>query len=365
VVNLIHIPSQNDYRKRLGADFAAKTPPDIMLINYRRYAEFAAKGALEPLGPYLDHSTQIKQTDFYPAAIDPFIWKGVVSCIPQNLSSLVVYYNKDLFTQAGIATPQPGWTWDDFVRTAQALTRDTDGDGRTDQFGIGTEVSLLRLAPFIWQNNGALVDDAATPTRLTLNTPAAREAFQWFVDLQVKQHVAPDAAAEESESSERRFLNGRLGMLLNSRRGTPTYREIQSFDWDVALLPQGRTPAGVLHSDAYCMASATTNKPAAWAFIEYANSVEGQTIIAKSGRTVPSLRSVAESAAFLDPNAKPQTSRVFLDGIAAIRTVPIMEHWADIEDLTSEELSRAFYGQASVDEAIRTAEERSAPFFKP
>jgi len=80
---------------------------------------------------------------------------------------------------------------------------------------------------------------------------------------------------------------------------------------------------------------------------------------------VPSLRSVAESAAFLDPNAKPQTSRVFLDGITDIRTVPIMARWADIEDLTSEELSRAFYGQASEDEAICAAQERSAPFFKP
>ena len=53
-VNLVHIPDQGDYRKRLGADFAAGTPADIVLINYRRYAAFAAKGVLEPLAPYLD-----------------------------------------------------------------------------------------------------------------------------------------------------------------------------------------------------------------------------------------------------------------------------------------------------------------------
>lgn len=365
VVNLIHIPSQGDYLKRLGADFAAGTPPDVMLMNYRRYADFAAKGALEPLGPYLAVSTTIKQADFYPSAIDPFTWNGVITCIPQNVSSLVVYYNKDLFAEAGLATPKAGWSWDDFVSTAQALTKDTDGDGRSDQFGIGSEISLLRLAPFIWQNNGTLIDDAAAPARLTLDTPAAREAFQWFVDLQVKYHAAPDAAAEASESSERRFLNGRLGMFLNSRRGTPTYREISSFDWDVAPLPAGRAQASVLHADGYCMASASKNKQSTWAFIEYANSVAGQTIVAKSGRTVPSLRSVAESEAFLDPSAKPQTSRVFLDVINDIRPVPVMEHWADIEELASAELSRAFYGEATVDEAIRTAEERTLPFFKP
>ena len=66
-VSLIHIPSQGDYRKRLGIDFAAGTPADIVLLNYRRYGAFAAKGVLEPLGPYLERSRVIREADFYPA----------------------------------------------------------------------------------------------------------------------------------------------------------------------------------------------------------------------------------------------------------------------------------------------------------
>ena len=112
-VKLIHIPGQGDYRKRLGADFAAGTPADIVLINYRRYAAFAAKGVLEPLGPYLERSRVIKEGDFYPQALEPFRWDGTLMCIPQNLSSLVVYYNKNLFDHAGVPTPPttgPGTT---------------------------------------------------------------------------------------------------------------------------------------------------------------------------------------------------------------------------------------------------------------
>lgn len=364
-VSLVHIPGQSDYRKRLGVDFAANTPADIVLLNYRRYASFAAKDVLEPLGPYLDKSSLIKEADFYTEAIEPFRWNGTLMCIPQNLSSLVVYYNKDLFTQAGVPFPQNNWTWDDFLTAAKALTRDTDGDGKTDQYGLGTEVSIFRLAPFIWQNGGDVVDNPQKPARLALDTPEALEATRWFVDLQVKHHVAPGAVEEESESSESRFQNGRLGMFLNSRRGVPTYREISGFDWDVAPLPQGKQQAGILHADAYCMPRAAKNKAATWALIEFANSAEGQTIIAQSGRTVPSLRSIAESKAFLDPNAKPQNSRVFLDGIPAIRAVPVMETWVDIEDLMSEELMRAFYGQAPLEEVIATATERTQPFFTP
>jgi multiple sugar transport system substrate-binding protein len=362
-VNLQHVPSQSDYRKRLGTDFAAGTPADIVLINYRRYASFAANGVLEPLGPYLEKSSIIKEADFYSESVEPFRWNGALMCIPQNLSSLVVYYNKALFDQAGLAYPKDDWTWDDFLKTAQALTKDTDGDGATDQYGLGTEASIFRVAPFIWQNGGDMVDDPVKPTRLTLDTPEAKAAIQWFVELQTKHHVAPDNVQEKAEDSETRFQNGRLGMFLNSRRGVPTYREISGFDWDVAPLPRNTQQAGILHADAYCMPKVSKNKAATWTFIEFANSPEGQTIVAKSGRTVPSLKAVAQSPAFLDPAAKPANSKIFLDGIPAIKGVPIMETWVDIENTVGEELERAFYGDVSVDEMITTATERTLEYF--
>jgi multiple sugar transport system substrate-binding protein len=364
-VSLVHVPSQSDYRKRLGVDFAAGTPADIILLNYRRYAAFAARGVLEPLGPYLERSRVIRAGDFYPQALEPFRWQGAVMCVPQNLSSLVVYYNRDLFERAGVPRPTEDWTWDDFLHAARALTRDTRGTGRIDQYGLGTEVSLFRLAPFVWQNGGELVDDPRAPNRLTLDSPRAREALQWFVELQTKHRVVPDLVEEKSESSERRFLNGRLGMFLNSRRGVPTYRTITSFDWDVAPLPRRRQRAGILHADAYCMPRATRAKAAAWTFIEYANSLDGQRTIAASGRTVPSLRLLAESPAFLDPGTRPQSSRVFLSEVPFIRAVPVTEGWVDVEDLAGEELARAYYGRAGIDEVIATMVRRAAPFLAP
>ncbi|HEU5099324.1 MAG TPA: sugar ABC transporter substrate-binding protein [Roseiflexaceae bacterium] len=363
-VELVHIPDQADYRKRLAADIAAGTPADVLLINYRRLGAFAAKGLIEPLGPYLAQSKLMKEGDYYTEALAAFRWQGTLMCIPQNVSSLVVYYNKQLFDQAGISYPQAGWTWDDFVKTAQALTKDTNGDGTIDQYGLASEIEAIRLAPFIWQNGGDLVDNATSPKRLALGTPEARAAFQWFVDLQVKHHVLPDAAAAKSESSDSRFLNGRLGMLLNSRRVVPTLREISSFDWDVAPLPQSEQSVTVLHADAYCMPTASRNKPAAWAFIEFANAAEGQAIVAKTGRTVPSLKAVATSAAFLDPNVKPQHSQVFLDVVPQARALPILDTWADIEETITAELQRALYGEASVPEAVDAAERNTAPYFR-
>jgi multiple sugar transport system substrate-binding protein len=364
-VELIHIPGQSDYRLRLGADFAAGSPPDVALINYRRYAAFAARGVLEPLESYLRASDVIAETDFYPEAVAPFRWRGELMCLPQNISSLVVYVNEDLFKAADLPLPADDWTWDDFLAAAKALTLDHDGDGRIDQHGLGMEVSLPRLAPFVWQNGGELVvlDEGRRPIRLALESRAAREAVEWFVALQAEHGVVPDALAEAAESSESRFLAGRMGMFLDSRRAVPSFRDIEAFEWDVAPLPLREQAAGILHTDAYCMAAAAQDKDAAWTFIEFANSPEGQAIVAASGRTVPSLVEVAESAAFLDPEVPPASSRLFLDGIPVLRGVPIMAGWVDIEEVAGDELERAFYGQATVDEAISAMISRTLPFF--
>lgn len=362
-VDIRFVPDDADYRRRLAADFSAGTQPDVMLLNYRRIAPFADEGALTPVGSYLAESTVIKQADFYQPAMEAFRYKDALWCIPQNVSSLAVYYNKALFDAVGLAYPVDDWTWDDFVAAAKALTVDKDGDGVTDQYGVGVDPILYRLAPFVWQAGGELVDDPAHPARLALDSPAALDAFQWFVDLQIKEKVVPDAAAEAARDSESRFLDGTLGMYFNSRRPVPTLRTIQAFDWDVAPLPRGALPATVLHADGYCLSAKSTDKEAAWKFIEFANSPKGQQIVARTGRTVPSLRSVAESSAFLDPAQKPAHSRVWLDAVPTARTAPAISNWPAIEDAASKEVERAFYGQATVEEAAAAAAAVTQPMF--
>ena len=362
-VELLNIPSAGDFRRRLAADFAAGTPPDLFLINYRRYGPFVAGGAIEPVGPYLARSERIDAVEFYPQALDAFTWQDTLMCLPQNVSSPVVYYNKRLFDAAALAYPADDWTWDDFVATARALTADLDGDGVVDQYGLGIEPSIVRAAPFLWMNGGDVVDDPERPTKLALDSPAARDALAWFTGLQTEQHVVPDAVAEAAESSVSRFLRGGLGMFVDSRRATPEFRQIDSFDWDVAPLPAGKARASILHADAWCMAATGAHKDAAWRFVEFANTRAGQELLARSGRTVPSRIDVAESPAFLDPQAQPANSQVFLAAIPAMRSLPKLATWLDVESAIDAELEQAFYGQITLDEAIQAATERSAEFF--
>lgn len=361
-INTEAVPSQPNHLLKLATAFAAGDPPDVWVIDYRRFGLLQNAGVVEPAGPYLEKSTILKASDLFDKPLEPFTYNGQIQCIPMNMSSLEVYYNKDLFDKAKVPYPRDGWTWDDFLQAAIAITNLSTPDEKI--YGVGIDPQLIRLAPFVWQNGGDIVDNAQRPTRLTLDTPEAKEAFQWFVDLQVKHHVVANQVENVSEKDQTRFMFNTLGMWLLSRRVVPALRTTSGFTWDVGPLPQGKQKAGILHTDAYCISKASKNKDLAWKFVEYANGPVGQVIAAKTGRTVPSLRSVANSPVYLESDKPPANSKVFLDAEPYLRTTPQIATWPDIELRTNAIIEQAFYGQITVDEAIKEIESTTADDFK-
>lgn len=373
-VQLIEASDRKDLLARLATSVAGGAPPDLFLMNYRFYGQFAAKGVIEPLDARIADSPAINPADYYPVAMDAFTWGGNQLCLPQNVSSLAVYYNRTLLQKYGVPEPKAGWTWNDLLGTATAMTRDsrgqvlkaTDSEGaalRPAVHGLGVEPSIIRLAPFVWSNGGEIVDSPDRPTRLNLDSPAAREALKNLVDLRLAYGVVPTDEDVEAEDDESRFANGRLAMVMSSRRATTTFRSITDFEWDVAPLPAYQRQVGVLHSDAYCMTRGAKRKDAAWGFLEYAIAEEGQKIIAATGRTVPSHIGVSTSAAFLGPAQPPRSAKVFLDAIPTVRALPTISTWPEIEDATAGILENAMYRGDKLDDVIRDLDEQTRPLF--
>lgn len=349
-VQLVETSSREDLLTRLSTSFAAGSPPEVFLSNHRFVGQFAARGVLEPLDGRIAASEAISLTDYYEQAVEAFRFDGVLPCLAQNISSLVVYYNRDLFREAGVTEPQAGWTWDNMIEAATELTVDADGDGAIDQYGLGVEAGeLLRLAPFVWSAGGELVDDPVRPTRFTLDSRGARVAMSAFFSLFRGHGVIASEEELRSESDETRFLNGRLAMLMESRRATVSLRTITGFDWDVAPLPSLGRPAGILHSDGFCLTRDSTNTEAGWRFIEFSLGEQGQRILTRSGRTVPSLRAVAESEAFLDPDAKPASADVWLEAAPHLRAVPNVATWPEIEQVAEQLMELAMYDDLEPD----------------
>ena len=344
--------SRDDHLTRLSTAFTSGDAPDVFLINYRQYAPFVQRGAVQPVGPLIEEAG-VDTADYYEEPLRAFTYDGALQCMPQNISSLVVYWNRALFTQAGVPAPKAGWSWDEFVTTAKALTSD-------GVKGVGIDPSIVRMAPFVWSNGGTIVDDDTAPTRTTLHEPGARDALREVVDL-IGSGATPDKEQLAAQGVPEQFMTGKVAMFLSSRVEVPALREQRGLDFDVAGLPVMGEPASVLHSDAYCVASGSENAAAAAKFVAYAVGKQGQTLTALGGRTVPSLRSVATSAAFLSPARAPASSQVFLDAIPHLRHTPVTPSWPEVEDVIGTQLERAFLDGVPLDEVLAEIREQADP----
>lgn len=341
-ITLIPVGKQGDHMAKLSSGYASGNGPDIFVLNFRRFGQFAERGVLEPVGPALTGRGWSEQ-DYYEPAIEAFRTNGTLMCAPQNVSSVVVYYNRALFRQFNVPFPSANWTYFEFSNAARRLTRDTNGDGSIDVYGVALEPTLIRIAPFIWSAGGDLVDNVTRPTMLTLDRPDALRALNLVRSLNGPQGVVPPLTAHQAEDEDSRFVRGGVAMLFQSRRFTTTLRARKDLDWDVASFPTLRKSESALHADGYCLSKTAGNRDAALDFIGFAVGDEGQTILTRTGRLVPSRKAVATGPAFLDPTQPPASAQVFLDAIPHLRRTPNVAVWHEIESRADTILEEWFF----------------------
>ncbi len=358
------------YPEWLRGSFTGPNPPDVFLFTYRDVGAYDTRGVLEPLDSWLAGSRSLNEADFYPEALSLFRpMDKPLMAIPQNLSSLVVYFNTDMFEAAGISEPVAGWSWDEFTAAAKELTQDTNGDGYPEIHGVTFDPTIHRYAAAIWGAGGELFDDVYQPTRLTLETPEARRGIEFITSL------GPTGIGATPTQDERmllddtqRFRSGKAAMLIQSRRVVAFLRDNALVPWDVAPLPVGLIPANVSHSDGLGIWSGSPRKDGAWKFLEFAMGEEGQKILAESGRTVPSMTRVAESDAFLKGGSaasllgyaqSPRNASIYLDNIGFSRPLPSTSTWPSAVWEMDRAFKKAFYNDGNVESAIATVIEKT------
>jgi len=353
-VRIVAIPDRKAHLQRLATAFAARRPPDVFVLNHRNLGAFLRPGSVAPAGPRLGAAA----ADYLKIAREAFTFGGELQCVPQNASSLVAYLNLGAFERAGVEPPGPdGWTYAEFLAAARRLKAAAGEDGHA----VGLEPSVIRVAPFVWSAGGEVVDDERDPTRFAFDSAPARRALEAVVDLR-REGLAPGRADAEGQALDERFLAGRLGIFFSSRREVPAFRRIEGFDWDVAPVPVIERPATVLHSDGFCL-SKGPDTDRAGRFVAFALGPEGAEVLARGGRTVPSLRSALRSPAFLDPAKRPRSSQVFVDQLETMRRLPTTRSFTPAQEAADLALEEAFYGDVTLGAALaRIARETDGRF---
>jgi ABC-type sugar transport system permease subunit/ABC-type glycerol-3-phosphate transport system substrate-binding protein len=324
---------------------------DVTRIDVTELPAFLTEGALVDLAPYFE-SDPSWDASAYLSVIDA--WRdgrGHLYGLPSTFTPYVMYFNRDLLAAAGVRAPEADWTWDDLLDACRRTTRDTDGDGRTDQYGISLAQWLQAVAPWIWQAGGELLDERGERSRL--DEPAPREALRFLRKLLHEERVASFDASFESQLSQGLFQAGRAAFY-----GPVGYWEVyrfqhvRDFAWDVAPLPRGVRTATAIAMTGYVVPRSAREPELAYQFIRQLAAEPFQRMLAEIGNGVPALLAAAHSESFLDPQRLPASEHVFLDVLPTARAMPAHANWRKIEDLVGADLSSVLLDpEADVDAA--------------
>src|SRR5690606_38960792 len=130
-------------------------------------------------------SENITDSTFYPAALGAFARDGVQYGLPVTFSTVLLYYNQDMFDAAGVAYPDESWTWDDVIAAAENLT-----DAQNRVWGIHQPVQFWEFYKAAAQAGGGLTVEPA----VQIDSPENREALHYLVDKLLVHEVMPSAA---------------------------------------------------------------------------------------------------------------------------------------------------------------------------
>lgn len=285
--------------QKLMTAIVGKVPPDLVYQDRFTVGDWASRGAFRPLDDLLAadaHSKSplaVRQSDYVPATWAETLYQNHVYAIPNDTDDRVLYYNKALFKQAGLAPPQ---TWDEMIAAAKKLTvRNTDGSyeraGLLPGYGEGW------LYMWSWQEDGEVM--SADGRRCTLANPQTTKALtsvvSWYDALGGVDALSVFQAGFGSEEHDP-FLIGKLAMLVAGDGYMNTIaRYNPSLDFGVVPVPvpkerlhhEGRfrhDPTWVTWSGghSFVIPRGAKHVPEAWQFIQWVNSPEAAMIGARA-----------------------------------------------------------------------------------
>jgi sn-glycerol 3-phosphate transport system substrate-binding protein len=176
---------------------------------------------------------------FYPAFMENSQTGGKTWGIPFQRSTVVLYYNKELFREAGLDPNKPPQNWAEQVSYAQKLTK-RDASGNVTTWGIQIPSSGFPYWLFqalAIQAGTNLMNSAGTQTYY--DRPEVIEGLTYWVDLVNKYKVHPQGIVEWG-TTPKDFFEKKVAMMWTTTGNLTNVRNNAKFDFGVAMLPAGK-----------------------------------------------------------------------------------------------------------------------------
>ena len=345
----VEVSDWDSYWTKLKTLLAANTPPDMFAIDAPLYLDYQTKGVLLNLQPYIDANPGMLD-GLYPQTLQAYQTPDGYFGLPRDFQTIVLFYNKAMFDAAGMAYPSADWTWDDLRAAAKKLTLDTNGDGKTEQYGFSFDMWDMEpgYSEAIWSYGGDILN--ADHTKTLLGEPAARQAWQLLYDMTFVDKSVPDSNTSGQYGGDT-FLAGVTAMMPMGHWAAPGYAEA-NLNFDVAPMPKG--PAGrftSVNSAGFVIANGTKHPAEAFSFLKFVLSTAGQTRLAELGFACPVLKSIAESPTFLDQQIK-INQQVFLDALEYAHIKPVFKGYDEWASAVGDGMAPVWRGEADLNTTL-------------
>lgn len=314
-------PIPRDYQQKILTSIAGGTAPDVFLLDAITVPDFIEAGALLDLSPYVER-VGIDLSDFYPHILGIAERGERLYAFPKDFTPMVIYYNKKLFAQANLDYPDEAWSWDDFLQAARKLTRDLDGDGRIDQYGVMPFTRFYLWPPWVWSNGGDFLDPSGRRASGYLDSPETAEALEFLLDLIIREKVAAGYAAAESAGDELGlFLSGRVAMAESGHWWMPQLKkaiEDKRLEPGIVALPipPGGKHVTVFYQAGWAVSRQTEHPALAVQLAAFLSSVQTNRRRCEQGVAIPANRSLAEEIISRD---KSGLEKIFFREVQAAR----------------------------------------------
>lgn len=364
-VESLYVGQQDQQTPKILAAVVGNAPPDLLWYNPTIGGQLVELGALLPLDEML--ATSPVKAEIDPTLYTSMEYNGKIWSVPFATNNVGVFYRPSLFKAAGI-TELPR-TWEQFRQVAKKLTRDTNGDGQIDQYGMFLplgkgEFTVFTWLPFMWSGGGELVSgNSQNAAEVALkDNQGAIAALQFWRNLITDGSAVLSGPERGYETDD--FLAGKVAMQLS---GPWTLGQLQEtgVDFGVLPIPIKQEPATSIGGENLFLFKTTPKREkAAFKFAEYALSEEFQTELARGTGYLPVNVKARESAKYQEFIQKLPQVKVFLDQAKFGRSRPIFPGYNRISDSLGRAIESVLLGKNSPSDALQATQQRLDLIFK-
>ncbi|ANY79652.1 ABC transporter substrate-binding protein [Microvirga ossetica] len=250
-------------------------PPQLSVLFSTDLFTLMDEQAIVPIDELAGADGKEWLNSFYPAFMENGQVGGKTWSVPFQRSTIVLYYNKDAFKEAGLDPEKPPATWAEMAEVSKKLVK-KDASGNVSRWGVeipSTGYGYWMLQALAIENGQKLMNETGNKT--FFNEKKTVEALQYWVDLSAKDGVMPKGAVEWG-TLRTDFLEGKTAMMWHTTGNLTAVKEGAKFNFGVAMLPakeQRGSPTG--GGNFYVFKSATPEQQkAAVKFIRWMTAPE-------------------------------------------------------------------------------------------